>query len=613
MHSIHIAAVLLAGISTPALAQWTSSSAANTPVSVQPGDQAVTKAAAAGAGRTWVGWFDQRSGNYDVYVQLLDADGTPLLAPNGLAVSSHPQNSSLIGWDLMADSSGHCVLVFTDIRAGGDLDVYAYRISSSGQFLWGANGVTLSNNVDYDANPVAAELSDGTFVFVWSQGPNGTGTGSVRAQRLDAGGAPLLGANDIALATATTTNEKPSFCEVVGSDNGSFIVQWLRNTASFTSLRHIRVQKYDSNGVAQWNSGAPLNVLDAASVPIAHQPTLISDGSGGAVVGWHRSATLFDCYVQKLSASGAELFPHNGLVVSLEANRHKLDPAFAYLRASGDIVVAFDRREASQGQRGVGAQRISAAGTRLWGADGVELEPIDLVTEGFERIVPFGDGALVTYFQYPTFGGQNSNVLARRLDGNGATLWGPVALSTVASPKDKPQLVIDERGTARMAWDDERNDSGDVFAQNVHVDGALGPILTCTATNYCTAAPNSVGPGATMGWTGSTSLALNNFGLAASGCPANKNALFFYGSTAIAGVPFSAGFKCIGNPVIRLSLSTTDALGFVAQALDLLNPPTPFGQINAGSTWNFQLWYRDPAGTGGATNTTDGLSASFCP
>jgi hypothetical protein len=38
------------------------------------------------------------------------------------------------------------------------------------------------------------------------------------------------------------------------------------------------------------------------------------------------------------------------------------------------------------------------------------------------------------------------------------------------------------------------------------------------------------------------------------------------------------------------------------------------GVIQAGSTWNFQFWYRDlqgPCGTG--TNVTNGLSVAFVP
>ena len=54
----------------------------------------------------------------------------------------------------------------------------------------------------------------------------------------------------------------------------------------------------------------------------------------------------------------------------------------------------------------------------------------------------------------------------------------------------------------------------------------------------------------------------------------------------------------------------------VARALDFTAPPTNAGggQINPGSTWNFQFWFRDPMGPGGnGFNLSDGLQVDFCP
>ncbi len=538
-----------AALASVAQAQWTTNTAVNTPVCAQTGDQAVPRAVAVGDGKTWIGWFDHRGSNYDMYVQLLDRGGNPLLAANGLLVSSNTQNTSLVDWDIIADSSGNCVLTFTDFRAGGDLDVYAYRISQNGTFLWGANGVALSNNADFEPNPSVAELSDGTFVFVWCVNPT-SGTGSVVAQRLDAGGNPLMGASPVVLATGTATNEKPGFNDVVASDNGNFVVMWLRNTAAFVSPRHIKTQKYNSAGTALWNAGAPVSIFDAASVPIGYQPILQSDGAGGAVYCWHRGLTFFDSFVQRVPASGVELFAHNGLNISLEANRHKLDPSLAYLPQSGDMIVVFDRRDSGQGNRGVGVQRISAAGALLWGNDGIELELVDSVNEGFERIVPLGDGALITYFQFPTFGNMNSNILARRVDGSGATMWGPLAICSNLVWKDKPRLVSDATGLARMVWDDERVDSGDIYAQDIYVDGTLGQVALPVV--YCTAKINSLGCTPTIGFSGFPSATLGSgFTLSASNVINNKPGLCIYSNGGQAAVPFQAGLRCVNTPIKR--------------------------------------------------------------
>jgi hypothetical protein len=37
------------------------------------------------------------------------------------------------------------------------------------------------------------------------------------------------------------------------------------------------------------------------------------------------------------------------------------------------------------------------------------------------------------------------------------------------------------------------------------------------------------------------------------------------------------------------------------------------GVLVPGSTWRFQLWYRNPAGGGAGYNLSNGLRVRFCP
>ena len=130
-------------------------------------------------------------------------------------------------------------------------------------------------------------------------------------------------------------------------------------------------------------------------------------------------------------------------------------------------------------------------------------------------------------------------------------------------------------------------------------------------TNYCTSSPNSVGSGAVMGTSGTQVVADNDFGLFAGGLPANQNGVFFYGAIQ-QNVPFGNGQLCIAGQVFRLDVVQSDVFGITQFALDITNPATPSGQITAGSTWNFQHWYRDPAAGGAFFNLSDGVEVTFC-
>ncbi len=154
---------------------------------------------------------------------------------------------------------------------------------------------------------------------------------------------------------------------------------------------------------------------------------------------------------------------------------------------------------------------------------------------------------------------------------------------------------------------------GATFAGRVQVYSGPLPGACNPPTTYCTTAPNSVGAGAQMLFSGSNSVASNNLVLIALSCPPGQPGLFFYGQNAVA-VPFGNGTRCVGgSSLIRLPPETIGVGGAAASAVDVNSPGYPAGVIQAGQTWRFQFWYRDPAGGGAGFNLSNGLSVQFCP
>lgn len=132
-------------------------------------------------------------------------------------------------------------------------------------------------------------------------------------------------------------------------------------------------------------------------------------------------------------------------------------------------------------------------------------------------------------------------------------------------------------------------------------------------STYCISAPNSVNPGgATMGSAGSVSITANDLQLQAFGLPANVTNLFFMGQNQIAPVAFGNGFRCIGAPFYRLPAVQASIFGDTQFDLDVNTLPQGI-QVNAGESWNFENWYRDPAAGGANYNGSNGLNVIFCP
>ncbi|MCA8978488.1 MAG: PQQ-dependent sugar dehydrogenase [Planctomycetes bacterium] len=142
----------------------------------------------------------------------------------------------------------------------------------------------------------------------------------------------------------------------------------------------------------------------------------------------------------------------------------------------------------------------------------------------------------------------------------------------------------------------------------------IRPAFCDPGVNYCPSSPNSAGSGALITTGGCRSVAMNNLVLSVSGAPANQFGIFFYGPQQTA-VPFGQGTLCVtgSNGVFRLKPAIlTSPGGTASRALDLTVQPANGGPggITAGSSWNFQFWYRDP---GFGFNLSDAVWVHFEP
>lgn len=120
---------------------------------------------------------------------------------------------------------------------------------------------------------------------------------------------------------------------------------------------------------------------------------------------------------------------------------------------------------------------------------------------------------------------------------------------------------------------------------------------------FCSGAPNSVGSGARLGFLGSTSLAVGQCSLVASGLPPGKLARFVLGS-AQGSTPFGDGSLCLAGSLRFSSVLSVDASG-------KLQVPLPLSIISPGVDFYFQVIYLDNAPF--RYNASDGLQMRFTP
>ncbi len=456
--AVGVAGLMLAGTAS---GQWSSDAGQNLAVADRSGGQVQPKVVATADGGCYVSWFDNNTGGYDVYLQRLDADGYEQWPHNGVLVADRGYSSTQ-DYGLAVDAGGNAVAAFRDDRSGAS-QITASLVAPDGTLLWGGSGVQVSVTPGGNSPRVAA-TSDGEYVVGWSLGSG------IRYQRLDAGGAAQWAADGI---VETPASGSYLLADLQPSDDGSVIALWV-----YFNARHLYTQKYDAGGSPLWDGNPatpgvmdPVVVFDGSAVQFGYFPRFLSDGAGGAVYGWYETGGARHAYVQRASASGAEMFPHNGVACSLRAGRYQLTPSVAFDAASGEIFLAWTETNTVQSQWGLYAQRFSAAGQRLWGDEAVEILPLSAQQNSFVQALAYGGGVIVA-----AFSSSDGTVLAARLDDKGDAVWSPSPFEacSVVSGKSRLWAARTPGGTTLLAWGDARNDESDIYAQNINPDGSLG-------------------------------------------------------------------------------------------------------------------------------------------
>lgn len=227
----------------------------------QPGAQEFPLGVVSGDGGAIFAWTDQRSGDGDIYVQRIDANGTAQWQAQGapICAASGSQTLSSIAPDgrVSASQLPGAFVAWQDTRAGGTSKVYVQHMSTQGTASWTSDGVAVCPNATNQSLPVMAR--DGTGIASGLQG---------------------------------------------------VVVAWLRRDAF--NVADIVAQRV-KGGVLQWDS----NGLPIVTAPQSQfSPQVAYAGSGNVIVWSDQRVNPWQIYTQRLNSSGAESWPQNGTLLA---------------------------------------------------------------------------------------------------------------------------------------------------------------------------------------------------------------------------------------------------------------------------------------------------------
>lgn len=137
-------------------AQWQPDGVA---ISASANYQTTQAIASDAAGGAIVTWHDFRSGtSYDIFAQRVDATGAVLWTTDGVPISTEAANQAVPS--IVSDGAGGAIIAWSDDRTCCfNTDIYAQRIDASGTVLWTPNGVALCTAVKSQIRPEI--VSDG--------------------------------------------------------------------------------------------------------------------------------------------------------------------------------------------------------------------------------------------------------------------------------------------------------------------------------------------------------------------------------------------------------------------------------------------------------------------
>ncbi|MBU6177804.1 MAG: hypothetical protein KGO80_08585, partial [Bacteroidetes bacterium] len=450
---------LLIFVSTVSFAQWNPNTSVNLEVATLP--VADMQSLTTSTGKTWIAFYHENSGNYDMRAQLLDVDGTKLLGTDGVLIDNKPSGTATFVFNICKDANDNLIVAYQDQRSG-QLNAVAYKISQTGAHLWSSNGVILGQGLA----PYPAVLSNGETVVAWNEAT----TNTLQIQKISTSGA-LAWSTPVTVQVGTSNTTRG---QVVPNLNGFFTLVFQRR--GFGIATTLYAQRYNSSGVASW--ALPLQ-LSTETTSGARYYSVLSEGDTTYCGYYSAQGSRFNSWLHRINPDGT--LPYGGNGSNFSTATGGADPYQQMTNIATDPGSSFvwsvcSYSNTAQSQYGVYVQKFNKqTGARLLTDNALNIYPI---SSSFDTQA--GQVALVN--DAPVFMSYDANykIYATRLDGNGAFVWtgNRVELSSTTasagSPKGRFGFSALSNSQAVGVWAETRNGVQRAYAQNITPNGSTG-------------------------------------------------------------------------------------------------------------------------------------------
>lgn len=434
---------------------------------------------------------------YEYRLQHFDSDGNPTFDPMGILVSDYNNLSyTVINQYLLTDADGNAIVAVADSRysAGKERSYTAYKVSPTGQMLWGEDGVPVSDPLKpctLSAAMSMVELDDHSIVFAWHEYTGQEMTAHLHMQRITSDGKAQWDPN-----TAGVTDVVAGYPHLVPSGDNTFVMVYARTASNILYAR-----KMDFEAESVWGKDVRIYRGGWGSAPLQIYFDVAPSGDGGALVCWYddrentgtESAHL--SYVTpegKLGFAGAS---DEADVKLSYAGWRNFNVACCPAADGSGFYAVWRATNDEQHFQGVQAQKVSKKGELLWGDEALYVEDVEInKSYGYISAQSAPNGDLMPFYEeYRAWFDQQGYV--NRYDKDGKAVWADGKKNVTAANRGAAQLQsipVPGKASWVCVWKDggtsETDKDETTCMALVNDDGTIGiPGNEPTALCYITA------------------------------------------------------------------------------------------------------------------------------
>lgn len=457
-------------------AQWSNDPRTNLLISGQAIDNSFPAIVSTSSGGSFISWYSRFQEAPGDFIKLcyLDSSGKFTWLPQSLNINGPEIKPYYQYCSLAADHCDNAIIAFTNNRSN-NTDITVSKVSQSGQFLWGDNGINF-DRPDTEEWYCRLTISKDNSVFVVFQSTQLVqGVSPVYKlilQRLDSAGNKVWGPDGVQISDQLKSLEEPKLISYPDGDCAVLYYSIIRTTS--TIQRELLINRFNRYGHPMWPGPVTIRDTSEGFGSPAMQFSTFKSRDNTIYVAYHdfRDLDIPNVYVQGISPDGRATLRKNGLKLVSGYLSNQYAERIAGEDSEGNIFVFWAEEGSAYSEHFLRGQSITNFGEPLWGPQGKIISAVSSIS--FPNVGIVNDTIYAQYGIGTYASDDKSKLIIDRLNLDGERLSDPSLLNDIFSFKGIVSQSDFVNNQCVFVWEEGYSERV-IKAQNFFKSGSIGP------------------------------------------------------------------------------------------------------------------------------------------